>query len=347
MKAVLEVTPITGSALACRALGVSRATLHRYKCNVTHHAASEMEPERPAAVANVRPRPVNALSPEERQVVLDVLHDAEFVDRTPAEIWATLLDRATYFASIRTMYRILEEHSEVRERRNQARATPYAAPELLATGPNQVWSWDITLLKGPVKMTYFQLYLILDIFSRYVVGWMVAEREHEELAKLLIEDTYMKQGIAEGQLTVHADRGSSMKSHTVAQLLSNLGVIKSHSRPSVSNDNPYSESQFKTLKYSPGFPERFASIEHAREHCRTFITWYNTQHHHSGIGLLTPEVLHYGRQDEVLVQRQRCLDKAYSLHPERFSCRPTPPDVPTAVYINPPTRERAPGTDVQ
>jgi len=292
-----------------------------------------------------RPKPVRALSEPERQTVIDTLHEPQFVDKAPAEIWATLLDEGSYLCSIRTMYRILRDHQEVKERRNQAHRTHYSRPELLATAPNQVWSWDITRLKGPVKWSYFQLYTILDIFSRYVVGWMVAFRESAILAERLIDYTAQKQGIQVGQLTIHADRGSSMTSRSVALLLADLGINKTHSRPHVSNDNPFSESQFKTLKYHPAFPERFGTIQEARAFCRTFFPWYNTEHRHLGLGLLTPETVHYGRAEQVIARRQDILKLAYAAHPERFVHHPpTPPPLPEAVWINPPDPDRAAGS---
>jgi putative transposase len=236
------------------------------------------------------------------------------------------------------MHRILADNSELRERRDQLRHPQYTKPELLATGPNQVWSWDITKLLGPVKWTYFHLYVILDIFSRNVVGWMVAERETAELAKRLIAATCAKQGIEPGTLTIHADRGTSMTSKPVALMLADLGVTKTHSRPHVSDDNPYSESQFKTLKYRPEFPDRFGSAQDARAFCQVFFPWYNHEHHHSGIALLTPDMLHYGMAGEVIEQRQQVLDAAYARNPERFThARPKHPPQPTAVWINPPT----------
>jgi putative transposase len=275
--------------------------------------------------------------------LLDHLHSERFRDQAPPQVFATLLDEGIYLCSVRTMYRVLEQASEVRERRDQLRHPVYQKPQLLATGPNQVWSWDITKLLGPAKWTYFYLYVILDIFSRYVVGWMVAERESAELAKRLIGETCRKQDITDGQLTLHADRGTSMTSKPVALLLADLGVTKTHSRPHVSDDNPFSESQFKTLKYRPEFPERFGSIQDARTFCQTFFGWYNARHHHSGIGLLTPEVLHYGRADQVVRQRQRILAQAYQRNPERFvRAQPKPPDLPTAVWINPPPPRSAP-----
>jgi len=269
--------------------------------------------------------------------ILDLLHSERFQDKAPNEVFATLLDEGTYLCSVRTLYRILEQAGEVRERRAQLRHPNYQKPPLLATGSNQVWSWDITKLLEPVKWTYFYLYVILDIFSRYVVGWMVAERESAELAKRLIGETCRKQNIAPGSLTIHADRGTSMTSKPVALLLADWGVTKTHSRPHVSDDNPFSESQFQTLKYRPEFPERFGSIQHARAFCQNFFPWYNTEHHHSGIGLLTPEVLHYGRADEVIAQRQLILSQAFQRNPERFvRTHPRPTARPTAVWINPP-----------
>ncbi|MQL53944.1 IS3 family transposase [Desulfofundulus thermobenzoicus] len=309
---------------ACRALGVARSSLYRRR--------------RPApAVAGRVYKCYRSLTDEERQNVLSVLNSERFMDQAPAEIYATLLDEGIYLCSVRTMYRILAEQDEVRERRNQLRHPQYSKPELLATAPNQVWSWDITKLKGPAKWTYFYLYVIIDIFSRYVVGWLVAHRESASLAERLIRETVEKQGIARGQLVIHADRGSSMTSKPVACLLADLGVTKTHSRPHVSNDNPYSESQFKTLKYRPEFPSRFSSIEEARSFCVPFFSWYNKEHHHSGIGFLTPETLHYGSAAEVTAARQATLLAAYSAHPERFNKPPQPPTVPTAAWINQPT----------
>jgi len=271
--------------------------------------------------------------------VLDILHQERFVDKAPREVYATLLDEGAYLCSPSTMYRLLNQEGEVKERRNQLRHPPYRKPELLATGPNQVWSWDITKLLGPVKWTYFYLYVILDIYSRYAVGWMVALRESAALAERLIRGTCDKQGIVPGLLTIHADRGSSMKSKPVALLLADLGVTKTHSRPHVSNDNPFSESQFKTLKYRPDFPKRFGSLEDSRIFCRTFFDWYNTEHRHNGISLLTPEMVHYGLADSVIASRQEVLQAAYALHPERFVRKvPAALPLPEAVWINPPIK---------
>jgi len=263
-----------------------------------------------------------------------------FVDQAPQVIYATLLDEGRYICSARTMYRILAQQNEVRERRHQRRHPHYTKPELIATGHNQVWSWDITKLKGPVKWTYFYLYVILDIFSRLVVGWMLAHRESAELAKCLIRESCEKQGIQPGQLILHADRGSSMKSKPVAFLLADLGVTKTHSRPHVSNDNPFSEAQFKTLKYRPQFPQRFGCLQDARTHCRTFFHWYNTQHLHSGIAMMTPQNVHYGQADIILKHRTETLEMARMKNPIRFKGKPLALDeVPEAVWINKPSEQ--------
>ena len=266
-----------------------------------------------------------------------MLHSEPFADKAPAEVYAALLDQGQYLCSIRTMYRILDAQQEVRERRDQLRHPTYHKPQLVATAPNQVWSWDITKLLGPAKWTYFHLYVILDIFSRYVVGWMLARRESEHLAERLIRETVVKEGIARDQLTIHSDRGPSMRSQTVAQLLATLGITKSHSRPHVSDDNPFSESQFKTLKYRPEFPDRFASIEHGLDFCGKFFHWQNHEHHHWGLGLLTPATVHYGQADAVLAARQAVLTAAHAAHPERFVRQPPRPlALPSEVWINPP-----------
>lgn len=325
---VAELAPVTGTVAACAALAVSRATHYR------RIAGPRLGPPAP------RPSPARALTEIERTTVLDLLHTERFIDASPAETYATLLDEGTYLASERTMYRILAGASEVRERRNQRRHPAYARPELLATGPNKLWSWDITKLRGPARWTYFQLYVILDVFSRYAPGWMVATRESAELARRLIADTARKQGIAPDELTIHADRGSSMTSRPVALLLADLGIAKSHSRPHVSNDNPYSEAGFKTLKYRPEFPDRFGSIEDARAFCADFFAWYNTEHRHSGIAMFTPSDVHYGRAGELLDVRTGVLDAAYAAHPERFvKGPPIARPVPTEVWINQPLTE--------
>jgi len=282
-------------------------------------------------------KPERSLSEDERQHVLDTLNSERFVDMPPTEVYATLLDEGVYLCSIRTMYRILEENKEVRERRNVARHARYEKPELLATQPGELWSWDITKLKGPAKWTYYYLYVIMDVYSRYVVGWMVAPRESAELARKLISETIVKQEADPNKLTIHADRGSSMKSKCVAMLLSDLGVTKTHSRPHVSNDNPFSESQFKTMKYRPEFPANFGSMEDARGFCGGFFDWYNREHHHSGIALLTPEMVYYGLAEEVRLNRNVTLERAYQQHPERFVRKvPESPRLPDAVWINPP-----------
>ncbi len=317
------------TAPACDALGVPRASLYR---------------RRRPGIRRTRPRPTphRSLLPAERAQVLDVLRSPRFVDKSPAQVWATLLDETTYYCSIRSMYRYLAANGEVRERRNQLRHPNYKKPELLAEAPNQVWSWDITKLRGPVKWNYFSLYVILDIFSRYVVGWMVAHRESAALAKRLISETCSKQRILPEQLTIHADRGASMRSKTVALLLSDLGVVKSHSRPHVSNDNPFSEAQFKTMKYCPQFPNRFGCIQDARGFCGDFFGYYNNEHHHSGIGLLTPATVHYDQAEQVVEARQETLLEAYRAHPERFVRRPPkPPALPRQAWINPPVERVA------
>ncbi len=322
---VQSMIAITGAAAACAAVMLPRATFYRLLAPV-------FGPHR----ARVSPR---ALAPVERQGVLDVFHEDRFVDQAPAEVFATLLDEGTYVCSIRTMYRVLAANSEVRERRDQLRHPAYAAPELLATGPNQLWSWDITKLLGQSKWLYFHLYVIIDVYSRMVVGWMIAPHESAVLAEKLIRATCERQGIKRDQLTLHADRGSSMKSNLVAMLLSDLGVIKTHSRPHVSNDNPYSESAFKTLKYRPGFPERFGCIEDARDHVARFFDWYNEEHHHEGLGLLTPSAVHSGQAAVLIAHRTETLNDAYRSHPERFvRGAPHPQELPTAVWINKPTR---------
>ena len=269
--------------------------------------------------------------------MLDTLHSPRFVDKAPAEAYATLLDEGVYLCSIATMYRILRANEEVRERRKQRKQGQFKKPELIAVRPNQVWSWDITKLRGPVKWHYYYLYVILDIFSRYVVGWLVAERETGCLAKQLIEECCARQGINQNELTIHSDRGSPMKSTTVAQLLATLGITKSFGRPSVSDDNPYSEAQFKTLKYNPWFPGNFGSLEDAKSHCREFLTWYNHDHHHSGLALLTPHQVHSGNAGVIQEQRHQVLQAAYTIHPERFVLgNPKPLELPHAAWINPP-----------
>jgi putative transposase len=283
-----------------------------------------------------RPRSHRALQPAEQAEILAALNSERFCDQAPAQVWATLLDEGTYLASISTMYRLLRAAHQVRERRAQARRPATVKPELVATGPNQVWSWDITRLRGPHKWTWFQLYVILDVHSRYALAWLVAPRESARLAEELIAEAIYQHQVPAGQLSLHADRGSSMTSKTVAQLLADLGVAQSHSRPHQSNDNPYSEAQFKTLKYCPTFPKYFTGIDHARAFCDQFFHHYNHQHRHSGIGLHTPADLHYGRAHEIRAQRQAVLDAAYQARPDRFRRPPNPPRIPEATWINRP-----------
>jgi putative transposase len=317
-------------ASACAALGLARASVYRARA----HLLLRPPPSRPARLP-----PPRALGPEERSRVLDLLRTPRFVDLAPAEIYATLLDEGVYLCSIRTLYRILAENGEVRERRDQLRHPVYQKPELLADAPNQVWSWDITKLMGPAKWSYFYLYVILDIFSRRVVGWCVADAENTVLFKALFDDAFVKHGVPPGQLTLHADRGGPMKAKATAFLLADLGVTKSHSRPHTSNDNPFSEAHFKTLKYQPQFPKRFGCIEDARAFCRRFFTWYNQDHHHVGIGLMTPDQVHYGQAKVVHAARQDVLAQAYQANPERFVRKtPVPPPMPNQTWINPPRK---------
>ena len=312
--------PRLGVRALCAALPFPRATYYRHR-----HPREAPVPRRPAS-----PR---ALAPAEQAQVLALLHAPRFADRAPGQVYAQLLDEGTYLCSERTMYRLLAGAGEVRERRDQCRHPRYAAPELLATAPNQLWSWDITKLRGPTTWTWYYLYVLLDVYSRYVVGWLLAHRESAVLAQRLIATTVAREGIGAGQLTVHADRGAAMISKPVAFLLADLGITKTHSRPHVSNDNPFSEAQFKTLKYHPSFPDRVGSFEHGRAHCADFFAWYNTEHRHSGLAWHTPQTVHHG------------LAAAYAARPERFVRHPpVPPALPTAVWINPP-KLLGPGQD--
>ena len=312
------------ATVACRAFGVSRATFYRHR---------DPQPSENAKI----PRHPRQLSEEEQHNVLNTLNSEPYMDESVPEVYADLLDQGTYLCSQRTMYRILEANQAVRERRDQRRHPEYTKPELLATAPNQVWSWDITKLKGPRKWSYFYLYVIMDIYSRCVVGWMVAGRESASLAERLIMETCEKQDIAKNQLTIHADRGTSMKSKLVAQLMADMGITKTHSRPHTSNDNPYSEAQFKTLKYRHSFPKSFGGIEDTQAYLRGFFEWYNQMHKHSGIGYVTPQSLHAGQAHEIRQKRQRVLAQAYEKHPERFvKGMSQPPIIPTAAYINKP-----------
>jgi putative transposase len=329
-QAVIELTPQLGVRGACEAVGVSQAGYYR------RHRQSPA-PARPEPVPHRQRHQPRALSTAEQQAILDVLHSDRFADLAPAEVWAILLDEGVYLGSESTFYRLLRQAGEVRERRRQATHPAKVKPELVASTPNAVWSWDITKLRGPAKWSYYYLYVILDIFSRYVVGWMVASRETGPLAEVLIRQTCAKQGIDRAQLTVHADRGSSMTSKPVAFLLADLGVTQSHSRPHVSNDNPFSEAQFKTLKYRPDFPGRFGSIEDARRQCQVFFGWYNDEHRHTGLGLHTPADVHYGLAEAIRDKRAGVLDAAYTAHPDRFVRKPPePPKIPETSWINRP-----------
>jgi putative transposase len=338
MVAIAAVTTPGETAALCQSVGLARATVYRRR-----------QPAR-VPTPTVRAPSSRALVPAERQAVLDVLHSERFVDQAPAEVQATLLEEQTYLCSTRTMYRILSTAQEVRERRDQARHPAYAKPELVATAPNQIWSWDITKLKGPVPYLYYSLYVILDLFSRYVVGWMVAAHENARLAQRLIEATCVKQVIGPHQLTIHADRGAPMRSKLVAELFSDLHIDASHSRPRVSNDNPFSEAQFRTFKYRPEFPDRFGSLEHGRSVTRDLFAWYNDAHHHSGLSYLTPADVHYGRAAATLEVRHRTRVAAYAAHPERFvQGLPRLEILPTAVWINPPAKspdQDAPGATI-
>jgi len=333
MNAAEQLASDVGTSKACDALDVSRASLYRQRDRRKTNPVRSVAPRR---------RSSRALPDSERKHVQQTLYSERFVDKSPYQVYARLLDDGEYLCSVRTMYRILADHHASKERRNQLKRPNYVKPELLATDSNQVWSWDITKLKGPEKWTYYYLYVILDIYSRYVVGWMLAHCEQAELASKLIRQTVEKQNVSEDELIIHSDRGPSMTSHSVSQLLISLGVTKSHSRPHVSNDNPFSESQFKTMKYQPDFPARFGCYEDGLSHCRQFFSWYNDEHYHSGIGLVTPSSLHYGEAAQVVVSRQATLETAYAKHPDRFvNGRPKPPQLPSAVWINPPTRKDA------
>ena len=330
--AVESVTQSVPVSLVCSALDFSRSSLYRLRKAPTR------------AVKQPR-RSSRALTVEEKEAVRQVLNSERFCDLAPRQVYGTLLDEGEYLCSISSMYRIMSENAEVKERRRQRSLPQYTRPELLATGPNQVWSWDITWLKGPNKWQYFYLYVILDVYSRYVVGWMLAAEESGELAEKLITETCRRQGIKREQLTLHSDRGAPMTSQTVAQLLEDLSVAKSHSRPHTSNDNPFSEAQFKTLKYRPDYPERFERYEHARKWAISFFDWYNNRHRHSNLGLMTPATVHLGLADQLSAERQQVLQAAYALHPERFvKGMPTPPQVPDKVWINPPIATKNGGT---
>lgn len=323
MQMTEQLAPQIGLSAACQVLGVPRSSLYRAR--------------RPQPAAKPRPTPARALSQAEKAEVRQVLNSERFQDAAPRQVYAGLLDEQVYLCHWRTMYRILKEHHEVRERRHTRSHPPYVKPQLVATGPNQLWSWDITKLHGPAKWVYYYLYVILDVFSRYVAGWLLAEVECAELAERLIRESCTKQGIAKYQLTLHSDRGSPMKAKTVTQLLTDLSVTQSHSRPHVPDDNPYSEAQFKTLKYHPAFPDQFACPTEARTWARTFFAWYNHDFYHSSLGLLTPASVHYGQAQFILSQRQQVLQTAYTAHPERFGRgQPQVAQLPSEVWINQP-----------
>jgi len=327
-----QLAPDVGVTTACQVLNLPRSQLYRAR-----------QPQPGAPPVN-RPAPVRALSTTERDTVLGILNSERFQDCAPRQVYATWLDESLYLCSISTMYRLLAENQAVHERRNQLRHPLYARPELLATAPNQGWSWDITRLLGPAKWTYYYLYVLLDIFSRYVVGWLIAGHESGRLAEDLLGESCLRQQIQPDQLTLHADRGGAMTAKSLALLMADLGVTRSHSRPHLASDNPFSEAQFKTLKYRPDYPQRFGSQADARAWARAFFPWYNHEHHHSGIGLMTPATVHNGRAQQLFQDRQSVLQQAYAAHPERFvKGHPVPPSLPTAVWINPPKTGAASG----
>jgi len=333
MERVSEVSDQLGVRSTCVAFALARSSYYRWRRG---KCAGEVR----------RRRSARALSEWEQERVVEVLHEPAYVDLAPAQVVARLLDQGEYLCSERTMYRLLARRGEVRERRDQLTHPRYAKPELLARKPNELWSWDITKLLGPAKWTRYSLYVILDVFSRYAVGWMVAMREAAVLAVRLIEETSRRQGVRRGQLTVHADRGPSMRSKPVALLLSDLGITKTHSRPYCASDNPYSESQFKTMKYRPEFPERFGSLEDARSFCRAFFAWYNTEHYHSGLGWMTPRDVHFGSAEEKRRRRAVVLAQAYARNPKRFvHGLPSPTELPKEVWINPPSMGQKRSTD--
>jgi len=334
MQTAKQLAETVGVSTACTTLQVPRSSFYR----------TRQQPRGWPPRSRPRPAPARALKEKERIEVRDTLNSARFQDQAPRQVWARLLDEGIYLCDWRTMYRILDAYKEVRERRNQLRRPSYSKPELLATAPNQLWSWDITKLKGPMKWVYYYLYVILDVFSRYVVGWMVAAQESKVLAERLIETSCQRQGIGPEQLTLHADRGSAMIAHSVAQLLSDLGVTPSHARPHVPDDNPYAEAHFKTMKYQPDFPKRFGCLADARAWARAFFPWYNQEHYHTGLALLTPALVHYGQAPERQAQRQQVLQAAYIAHPERFvRGQPKALPLPEAVWINKPKEEPTAG----
>jgi putative transposase len=322
--ALQHLVPLVGVAPACHALSVNRASYYRW--------------QKPPAPKLPRPRSARALSDDEKRHVLGLLDSERFMDKTPREVYAELLDENTYLCSVRTMYRILAEHGQVRERRNQRRHPTYVKPELVARKPNQVWSWDITKVPGPQRGIYFNLYVVLDIYSRYIVGWTIARSESALIARSLLATAVEAERIHPGQLTCHSDRGTPMLAKSTALLYADLGIDPSYSRPRVSDDNPYSEAAFKTFKYRPDIPERFGSLNDARSTFAALFDWYNHRHYHTGIALLTPADLHHGRAEQIVEARQRVLDAAYADRPERFGKPPIHPTPPEASWINPPMR---------
>lgn len=338
---IQELSQVMPVADACNGLAFPRSTFYRLTALPTAGAAA------PSCVDTCSPRQSSrALDADECTAIRTVLNSTRFVDCSPYVVYATLLDEGTYLCSVSTMYRILRAYGEVRERRQQRKLPTYTKPELLATGPNQLWSWDISWLKGPVPGKYYYIYVILDVFSRYIVAWTIETVESAELAQKLIDFACDKQRIPKHVLTLHSDRGPAMMSIPVAHLLEQLGVTKSHSRPYTSNDNPYSEAQFKTMKYRPGYPDRFDAIEQARAWAHAFVDWYNFTHLHSGIGFVPPAALHFGQAQQIFDQRQTVLDKAFAAHPERFvTGQPTPPMIPTEVWINKPPQQTDTRTD--
>jgi putative transposase len=320
--ALTHLVPLVGVLVACAALAVSRASFYRWR--------------KPSPAKTARPRPKRALSDEQNAEVLATLDSERFMEKAPRQVYAELLDENTYLCSVRTMYRVLEKHGQVRERRDQRRHPEYIKPELVARAPNQVWSWDITKVPGPVRGVYFSLYVVLDIFSRYVVGWTLARTESTAIATSLLIEAFRCHNIAPGQLVCHADRGTPMTAKSTALLYADLGITSSFSRPRVSDDNPYSESLFKTAKYRPEIPDRFGSIEDGRATFAALFDWYNERHYHTGIALLTPSDVHFGRSTKIIGARQRVLDAAYQQHPERFAKPPTHPTLPEVSWINPP-----------
>jgi putative transposase len=345
IQAVTELTTTREPALriapACRAVGLARSRWYR-----TRQAPALAEAPAPTEKRTPANAAARALSASEKAQVREVLNRPRFADQAPREVYATLLDEGQYLCSWRQMYRVLAENDAVRERRDQLRHPAYTRPELVATAPNRAWSWDITKLLGPTTWVYYYLYVVLDLYSRYIVGWLLAEEESAELAQALVTQSCAKQGITPGQLVLHADRGTAMVSKSLGQLLTDLGVRASHARPHTPDDNPFSEAQFKTMKYRPDFPVRFDGYDHALSWTRIFVPWYNDEHHHTGLALLTPADVHCGRAAQVIARRQAVLQQAYTRHPARFvKGVPVHPALPEAVWINPPKPAPALDTD--